>query len=284
MLKFIYENSLGQSIKLFSSPYRVSNFDGFGDVDSGVQTFSTPFEDGEVFLDTKMAGRPMSIDLRITGKNEADLIKNRRRLTSVINPKLGLGILKVIDAAGERLIKAVPENVPELIGGHGNHGPTFQKAVVQLIAPSPYWMSPLIDEEPAFEPKFHFPFSKPFIMGLQRDRRIIDNDGDAPTPIQVEFFGPATNPRIVNVTTGEYLKINQTLLEGEYMKIDTTPGNKSVHFISEDGSERDVFNWIELGSSFFKLIVGMNDIAYEADSNIQGTVVNIKYHKLYNSL
>src|SRR5699024_6843259 len=158
---------------------------------------------------------------------------------------------------------------------------SFQKALINLSCPNPYWQSPGITEEPAFEPLFEFPFEGEFEMGIQRDRRIINNDGDAPAPIQVEFFGPALNPKIINNTTSEYIKVNQMLEENEKMMIDTTDGIKSVFFVDEEGNERNVFNWIDLGSTFFKLEICENDIEYTADSVIQGVNVNIMYNKLY---
>jgi len=142
-------------------------------------------------------------------------------------------------------------------------------------------LSPSIETEPTFEPLFSFPFSGTFEMGVQRDRRMINNDGDAPSPLEVEFHGPATNPKITNNTTGEYIKVNQTLGENEIMKIDTTPGKKTVYFIEEDGTERNVFNWIDLESTFFQLVIGENEIQYTADNDIQGAEVNMYYQKRY---
>jgi len=284
MIKIHFTNSRGRTIELYGAPYRLSRFDGFGDVDAGIQTQVAPYQDGETFLDTKLEARHIELELKISGKDELDFLEKRRMLTTVFNPKLGLGLLKYTDKSGSKIIHAVAESVPNLLSGNENHGPTHQKAIVYLKAPNPYWRSPQITEDPAFEPRFHFPFSGSFIMGIQRDRRIIDNTGDAPAPIQVEFFGPALNPRIINNTTGEYIKVNQQLQEGERMLIDTTDGQKSVFFVSENGERRNVFNWIDLGSSFFKLQIGENDIEYTADSDIQGREVNISYHTLYASL
>ncbi len=65
------------------------------------------------------------------------------------------------------------------------------------------------------------------------------------------------------------------------MKIDTTPGKKTVYFIEEDGTERNVFNWIDLESTFFQLVIGENEIQYTADNDIQGAEVNMYYQKRY---
>jgi Phage tail protein len=228
--------------------------------------------------------RAISLEVVILARDTTTLLRQRQHLASIFNPKLGPGTLRYENGETVREIEAVPDGVPVFPSGRENRGLTFQKALVNLLCPDPYWRSPEITEEPTFEPLFTFPFEGVFEMGMQRDQRIIVNDGDAPAPLIIEFHGPAVNPKITNITTGEFIKVNQTLQEGEVMKIDTSQGNKSVHFVQPDGTERNVFNWIDLNSTFFQLIVGENEIEYSADSDIQGAIVNIRYNKLYNAV
>ncbi|OAO79815.1 phage-related protein (tail protein) [Anoxybacillus flavithermus] len=220
----------------------------------------------------------------ILASDKPTLLQQRQYLASVFNPKLRQGILRYENGEVVREIEAVPDGVPVFPSGKDNRGPTFQKAIVNLLCPNPFWKSTEIKEEPTFEPLFQFPFEGVFEIGVQRDLRIIMNDGDAPTPVFIEFHGPAVNPMIVNRTTGEFIKVNQTLGENEIMEIDTTPGKKSVYFVQPDGTKRNVFNWIDLESTFFQLVVGENEIEYSADSDIQGAIVNIRYNKLYNAV
>ena len=42
----------------------------------------------------------------------------------------------------------------------------------------------------------------------------IDNIGTG-KPVVIEFNGPAVNPRVDNLTTGEFIKINRELQAGE---------------------------------------------------------------------
>lgn len=281
MFKLRYTNARGDSTELFGRPFRLVSVQGLGDVEADNQMQKSPYQDGATRIDTTLETRNLSIELKITGSNYNELTANRRKLASIFNPKLGEGKLEYI-GNDHKIISAAAESVPFFPDGSSNRSRSFQKAQIDLVCPNPYWQSESVTGEPAFEPRFHFPFkNKPFIMGIQRDRRIIDNDGDAPTPLQVEFFGPAENPKIINRTTGEYIKVNQTLEEDEKMMIDTTDGIKSVFFVDEEENERDVFNWIDLGSTFFDLVVGENDIEYTADSDIQGATVDITYKKYY---
>jgi hypothetical protein len=284
MQRIIYTNAQGQSVELKSSaPFLLQSIDGLGDVDADIQTQKAPFQDGSTYIDSVLQERAISLEIVILA-DKSTLLEKRQYLASVFNPKLGKGVLRYENGETIREIEAVPDGVPAFPSGRENRGPTFQKVLVNLLCPNPFWKSPEITEEPTFEPLFQFPFEGVFEIGIQRDKRIIVNDGDAPAPLYIEFFGPAVNPIIINRTTGEFIKVNQTLQEGEVMKIDTTPGRKSVYFVQPDGTERNVFNWIDLNSSFFQLVVGENEIEYSADSDIQGAIVNISYRKLYNAV
>lgn len=280
MRKLTFTNSRGESIVLGNSrPFLVTRLEEVGPTIT--QTQKSPYQDGATFLDSLLDPRQITIEGSIMRRTGEEIFACRHRLTTVFNPKLGPGTLRYEHDGGVREIQAVVDSLPFFPDRSGQ--PT-QRFLLNLLCPDPYWRTPAITEEPAYEPLFQFPFEGPFQMGLQRDRRIIVNDGDAPAPLYVEFFGPALNPAIINNTTGEYIRVNQELHEGERMIIDTSDGSKSVYFVDANGNERNVFHWIDLNSTFFKLIVGENDIEYTADSDIQGAVVNISYSKLYTAV
>ena len=280
-----YTNARGESITFSNnSSFFIGSVEGLGDVDANNQSQKAPYQDGDSYIDSNLEPRFLSFQVTIRGLNDTDISEKRSQLASLFNPKLGLGVFDYKYGDVIRTIEAVSEHIPKYGTGFENLGRRHQKALVSLKCPNPYWRSMEVTEEPAFEPLFQFPFEGEFQMGMQRDRRTIMNDGDSPAPLFVEFFGPALNPKIINNTTGEYIKINQELQENERMLIDTTDGKKSVFFVDSTGDKRNVFNWIDLNSTFFKLVIGENDIEYTADSDIQGAVVNISYSKLYAAI
>ncbi|MEL3959650.1 phage tail family protein [Caldifermentibacillus hisashii] len=264
-----------------TNPFNLIRFEGFGEVGANVQLQKAPFQDGSTHIETQLEERHPYLEFVIVANDWNTLSMYRQTVSQVFNPKIN-GRFELSFDNKTYVLDSIPESVPffadeDAVG-------RSQVVSVNFICPSPYWKSPTIEEQPTFEPLFQFPFEGVFEIGIQRDNRIIVNDGDAPTPVFIEFYGPAVNPKITNKTTGEFIKVNQTLQEGEVMKIDTTPGNKSVYFIQPDGTARNVFNWIDLNSSFFQLVVGENEIEYSADSDIQGAIVNISYRKLYNAV
>lgn len=280
-----FTNSSGESITFrLGSPFMINNIEGLGEVGAEIQSQKAPFQDGSTFIDSVMVERDISFNVTITGRSDTEISQHRSQLGRVFNPKLGSGVLRYQYGDIVREIEAVPSHVPNFPSGIENRGSRFQLALIDLIALDPYWKTEGIEAEPTFEPLFQFPFEGEFEMGISRDERLITNDGDSPTSIVVEFYGPAINPRVTNETTGEFIKVNQTLNEGEYMRINTADGEKSVVFIDAEGVERNVFNWIDLDSTFFKLQVGENYLTYTADSDIQGAIVNFYYQNRYNAL
>ena len=103
----------------------------------------------------------------------------------------------------------------------------------------------------------------------------IDNIGDVEAPVQIEYVGPAKNPKITNKTTGEYIQVNMEIGEKEKLVIDTREGKETVNLITPNET-KDVYNEIDLTSTFFKLIIGKNLIEYSSDIEGAKDKVTIK--------
>lgn len=276
-----YTNEAGDFIKFGSDDVKVVALEGFGDVEADIQRQKAPYQDGSTFIDSVLQERYLYISFAIRGGKYKDLADMRRKLGRVFNPKVG-GRLSLSHDGGEYEINCYPEHVPKFPDNGTDAVGRLQSVGVDLVAPNPYWRSPSITEEPAFEPRFRFPIRGPFIMGVQRNDRLIYNDGDAPAPIKVDFYGPADSPVIENKTSGEFIRINKRLEEGQVFKIDTS--DSSVIYVDEDGTETNVFHWIDLNSTFFKLDIGENDITCHCAISNNQKDFDIYYSKLYNAV
>src|SRR5690625_949385 len=290
LLKFT--NARGESISFRDgSSFIVSQIDGLGDVSADIQRQRSPFQDGSSYIDSVLSERFINFTVSIIGENDTDISQKRSELSRIFNPKLGLGTLEYRYGDVVRKIEAVPEHVPSFPTGVENRGFYHQVSLVDLICPNPYWQSTQVTEEPAFSPLFEFPSDYwelgddgdlYFEMGIQRAERIIFNDGDAPAPIQVDFYGPAQSPIIENMTTGEFIRINKQLSENEVFKIDT--GAKTLIYVDEEGNETNVFHWIDPDSSFFNLEIGENEISCHCVISNLAKDFDIYYNKLYNAV
>ncbi len=276
-----FTNSRGESITFDGSPFSVSEIEGLGDVDADVQMQRAPYQDGANYIDSVLEPRPIAFQVLIRGDNDTDISQKRSQLAALFNPKLGPGTFAYRYGDVERIINAIPEHVPMYPRTFENRGRNHQIAFVDLICPNPYWRSTSITEEPAFEPLFRWPISgtQGFRMGMQRAQRIIHNDGDAPAPLQIDFYGPAQSPIIENLRTGEIIRINRPLAENETFKIDTE--ESTLFYVDENGNETNVFNWIDTDSTFFKLELGDNEITCHCAISNNQKDFDIRYHKLY---
>lgn len=280
MRRLTYENSRGDKIVFYLSPFLIESLEGIDGTEVDIQTQQSPYQDGSSYIDTMLQPRFIDLEGSIMNTDFVEIRKYRREISRACNPKLGLGLI-TLELDGD--IKQIEGVVEDITFPERGQAP-WQDFMLTWKCPNPYWKSPKVTEEPAFEPKFHFPFAGPFVMGVQRTDRVINNDGDAPMPIQVDFYGPAESPMIANETTGEFIRINKRLEENEVFKIDTTDGVKSVIYIDEEGNVENVFHWIDIDSTFFKLELGENEITCNCALSNNQKDFDIYYSKLYNAV
>jgi hypothetical protein len=286
MQRVVYTNSRGQSVELKSSaPFLLQSVDGLGDVDADTQTQKSPFQDGSTYIDSVLQERAISLEIVIIASDKPTLLQQRQYLASVFNPKLGQGILRYENGEVVREIEAVSDGVPVFPSGRENRGPIFQKALINLICPNPYWLTEeKVDQLVVWEGGLEFPLELPTFFAQQSTNKakILFNDGDVETPIFVTFHGPATAPiRIVNVTTGEFIEVNQSLLHGERLEISTAFGQKRVTKVLADGTEVNAFHYISLDSTFFQLIPGNNLLDYSTGADYERAAVKITWRNRY---
>ena len=108
---------------------------------------------------------------------------------------------------------------------------------------------------------------------------VLANDGDVPTGVQIQFVatrGPVTNPKITNTGTGQYMRVNVAMQQGDILLIDT---NDRHHVITLNGV--NYYQHIDRKSEPFKLAVGDNYLEYDADENYTNLDVNLFYTPKY---
>lgn len=303
-----YQNDLGQTIAFggnnyafvdtnmphtSASNYRLNKFDGFGDVAADIQRQKSPYQDGSTHVDTVLEERPLFIEFTMQANNFNELSTMRRNISRVFNPKNN-GKLELSYGGNTYVIDCVPEHVPTFSDGGTDSVGNTQVGVIDLIAPNPYWRSASdsVEQLVTFSGGLTFPLRLPTIFGNQDSEaksRIIVNDGDAATPIEVTFEGPATSPiRIENETTGDFIEIAQDLLEGEKLWICTEFGRKRVEKILVDGTRQNAFHYIYIdptginpSSTFFELQPGNNLLTYDTGEEYEKAPVSVKFKNRY---
>jgi len=212
----------------------------------------------------------IKLQVTIRAKNRIKLYELRRKIIRVINPKT---LNPKTGKRGELLIYYTNDYKKYRIYGKVEDGTEFNdrknnhdKSTISFYCQNPYWL----DKEgkdidiKSVNGGLSFPLLLPNSFSLISFYKEIDNIGDVEVPVQIEYIGPALNPRITNETTGEYIQVNMEIDEKEKLVIDTKEGKETVNLITPH-EVKDVYNNIDLNSTFFKLIVGKNLIKYSSD-------------------
>lgn len=271
-------NSRGQSIVLNNRlPFLLESVDGKGSVGASLQTTTAPYQDGSHLIDALLENREITLTFAIIANDRNDLHAKRQLVGSIFNPKLKCGILRYQNGETVREIEVVADGLPAFPTGE-SVGKWFQRVTVNLVATNPYWRSLEYTEEPmsAFVELFEFAFDDFFELGIEGHTRTFINNGDTEVPLLIKIHGPCTNPKLLNATTGEYIRVNYTLSDKDIVEISTENNNKYVLL-----NGINIFNLIDLNTVFFKLAMGENEIKFTADQGQESANLEIKWREQF---
>ena len=272
-------NSRGEGVVLGNDwPYIVTKIEGTGAVPIDIQTQKSPFQDGVSYIDNVLEPRPISIELMVVAGNQAEMAERRRALINIFNPKLGPGKLIYELGNSKKEIDAISELAP-VFPHAGDFSDVMQPGLIQLFCPSPFWLDVFetSKEIVTWIGGLKFPLVLPTKFSLAGQRIVnIINDGDIETPVIIEIRGTANNPKIANKTTGEFIKINRTLLIGDVLTITTHFGNKRVEI-----NGTNALHYIDLASTFFNLHPGDNVIEFSSESVNDDAGIKISFKRRY---
>ena len=258
----------------------LSHIEGLGHPGATSQKTQGINQDGTNSSDSLLDARVIKLQTTIRTINRRKLYELRRKIFRIINPKT---YNKDTNKRGELLIYYTNDYKKYRIYGKVEDPAEFNerkknhdKATISFYCQDPYWL----DEEgqdidiKSVRGGLKFPLSLPNKFSIVTFYKEIINEGDTEAPVQIEYIGPALNPKIVNETTGEYIQVNMEIGEKEKLIINTAEGKETVNLITPH-TTKDVYNNIDLNSTFFKLIVGKNLIKYSSDAETSKDSVRI---------
>jgi len=275
--KIIYENDRGESIEIaYSFPFFFELLTGADGTQANITKTKSMGQDGSTITDVTLADRILRITGSILGYSKEEVARHRAKLLRVFNPKIK-GTMQYEYGDVKRQIRCQIEAAPRFKKKTRDY--RAQEFMIDLIAPTPFWFDDsLISKEiVTWLGGISFPLVLPTTFAMKGPPIInIVNKGDVETPVRIEFMGPATNPKIIKRDTGEYIQVNRELVYGDTLVVTTDFGAKRVEINGEN-----VFNWIDLGSSFWQLDVGDNVIEYSSDDPVEPAAVSISYRNRY---
>lgn len=264
----------------------LSHIEGLGHPGATSQKSQGVVQDGCDAEDALLDNRQIKLQATIRTKNREKLYELRRKILRIINPKT---YNQSTGQRGELLIYYQNDYKKYRIYGRVEDSAEFNnrvnnhdKTTISFLCTDPYWLD---EDEKYLDIKsikggINFLLKLPTEFSKVSFFKVINNEGDVETPLRIEYTGPATNPVIYNETTGEFIKVNMEINEKEKLVINTAEGQETVNLVTPN-EVKDVYNNIDLNSTFFKLIVGANLIKYSSDNEGAKDKVSISYTNKY---
>ena len=284
--KLTFTNARGESVVFSYQPFVLNSVAGLAELESQDYTYDGYNQDGASYLSSVLDSRKVDIQFTIIADNVDNLIKKRRNVNQVFNPKLGAGELVYTYRGIERKLICVPSGTPKF---EVKSRKIYSKGQITLTAYDPYFydLSETKVTVATWRSAFKFPLTVPrkgSIMGYKEPSLIVNviNEGDIECGLTIEFMakGVVKNPSLLNVNTQEYIKVNRTMVAGEKIIVNTGYNNKKI--MSElNGESVNIMNYLDLTSTFLQLEVGDNLFRYDADENLSQLEVNINYTQRY---
>lgn len=121
-----------------------------------------------------------------------------------------------------------------------------------------------------------YPLVYPLDYGVDviASNRIIDNEGNAPTPMIINFIGPATNPTLVNTGNQKQLGFDIVLTADDVLTVNTRLGTVVLNGVTDRLYTRSITSTPILG---FDLDPGENEMTVYADEWSGAAGVEIIY-------
>lgn len=267
----------GKTLILDEPEYGVTNYSGLEATDYDLEKTVNTNYIGERLKRKKILSRPISISADWLGQDDEKSAK-RQELIAFFSP-FSSGTLTVNYMGVERTIEYEVEafkintvNLHETLD--------FQ---ADLICMDPMFQDVLQtgDSIATWIRGWKWKFTLPFKMKERGEpQKNIINTGHVETPVEIYFHGPAVNPSIKNITTGETIRIIRELTTDDVLYINTGFRQKKVEII-RNGTRTDAFDYIDLSSRFFSLQVGDNVIEYASENGLAPQNVEIYYKNRY---
>lgn len=217
--------------------------------------------------------------ISITGTLLGNAEEMRRKMIQTIVPM----VKATITFDGKYKLDVYPQKTPEIERYREN--PQFN---FTLFAPFPYWRSAegkavvLLGLTKSFRFPWNISNPSPFRFSTLTEVMYTNvfNGGTVPSKWRAEFHARTNvyRPSIINMVTGEFVKLNMELLAGESAVVDTTGQELSVKHYTAQGEETDAFEHLDIDSTPFDLVVGDNLLKTDAEENRTGLSVRIVYN------
>ncbi|MDE7121520.1 MAG: phage tail family protein [Oscillospiraceae bacterium] len=259
------ENTRGEIFELTNNEqdYAVVGVSGLTRPDAAINT-SSGVSDGEYYNSSKLGMRNIVIDILLRG----DIETNRQRLYKIFPLKTACTVYFKNQNRDVR-IKGYVEVLD------GDLFVEQEQIQISIICPQPYFESlkTLYTELSKIVRMFEFPFSiqvgEPIPFSEIRNLPLcsIVNNGDTECGLilTVAISGEVQDLKIYRAATPQFLGFDYLFQAGDQITINTLNGQKKM-ILMRDDEEINLLNYMQPGSSWFQIAVGVNDFTFTASN------------------
>lgn len=283
-MQIVYKNIEGEQVTFGQQPpFLVKSKKGFGAVENIITKQQQYGLDGSILINQQLDDRTLEIEGEFIAADLADLENKRTQLASLHNPKLSGTLTYFSDSGKVYQIDVIVEQPPVMDESSNN---LTQKYSVRFISLDSYWVDKNQGDKlislSTLKKNLTFPLriNSNFTFAIRSVNSIqtILNNGDVAIGmvITLHFNGEVTNPKILDVTTGEYFRLDKKYTLGEKLTIITLKGQKEVILTLDDGTEENDIEFWDEDSVFLLLRKGNNFLQLQADDGVENMVGTIK--------
>lgn len=215
-------------------------------------------------------GRYISFQGRIFGGEPIDVENKRRELVSVLQRKKLK--LRIITYAGMEFVTEVFVMANQM---PINRELNIVKWKIDLLSEDPLFYDNSAGELLATVGKvmdggFDIPFDIPFNISAGGEPSVVTNSGNETVYPIITISTLATNPKLINRATNEFMQVMTTVLEGDKLIIDMR--NKTI---THNGL--NIYSLQRDGSTFFGLVPGVNVMEIQSDIASENSKAEVRY-------
>lgn len=262
------------------SPYQILAVEGLEDLPSiRNQDDNRGYQDGMFTGRDFLSGRTITVTIQITGNNTSSMQQNVALMQAALKPQQsGVGLLQFqipgfdLQQVGARVRRRALRIDPNYTYG-------LSTAVYEFFCPDPRRYNNLLQQTDLINATsvagrtynrvytaLPSPGANPFINGMSfgggsNSANLVTNNGWVTTYPTIRMTGTAINPKVTNVTTGDFLLFNVTLGTGDVLFVDTNLRSVTLNGISRRAILDNSSTWFgaDPGTSYYTFIATGTD-------------------------
>lgn len=268
----------------------------FGLAGDGLPPYETYFtrsfqQEGETYRTARAGARTIVARIGVEGDGYQDLLERAHAFEVAHSPRYGEGVLTFTmpDGVTERRVAAAPTG--PLTRGEDELDLYSRRYAVQFKAGDPWFYDPA-EETTSFTAGaggggVTFPVTFPVAFAtsapLMGEPFTLAYAGSAPTWPTWTVDGPAVNPALLNLTTGQQVRFSGTVPDGATLTVVMAWGQERAT-LTYAGGTFDWLGYLGAGSEFWAIVPGDNVILVARDAPVFSGSAQMTYHNRYESL